>query len=396
MRTALIVFRKELKDTLRDRRTIITMILIPLLLFPLMIGLSSKFITTHEAEAQARTLHVGLLCRENAAGFTVLLAGEEDVATTGIGNLDQGRELVLADSIDALIAFAPDFDSTVAAMGQGGVLVYMKETEERAIESARITGLLDAYEEELRTERFRLLGLSTTVYDVLSRESVNLATPKERLADIVGGILPYMFVIFCFMGSMYPAIDLAAGEKERGTLETLLSSPVNRMPILAGKFGVVVLTGITSASVSLLGLYAGIRYASAVPQEFVDMVMSILEPASILLLISLLLPLTVFFAALLLSISFMARSFKEAQSMIGPLYPVVIIPAFIGLMPGMKLSMSTALVPVLNVSLATKAIIAGQAAAGPMALVYLSLAVYAAAGLFLCSRIFARESAIFR
>jgi sodium transport system permease protein len=396
MRTAWIVFRKELLDTLRDRRTIITMILIPLLLFPLMIGLSSKLITTHETEAQARMLQVGVLCRDNAGGFCDLLAGEEGVSVQAVGDLSQGRELVLADSLDALIAFSQDFDSTVAAMGQGGVAVYMKQTEERAIEAARITGLLDAYGEELRSERFRLLGLSTTVYDVISTENVNLATPKERLADIVGGVLPYMFVIFCFMGSMYPAIDLAAGEKERGTLETLLTSPVNRLPILAGKFGVVVLTGITSAVVSLLGLYAGIRYASAVPQEFVDMVMSILEPSSILMLISLLFPLTVFFAALLLSVSFLARSFKEAQSMIGPLYPVIIIPAFIGLMPGMELSASTALVPILNVSLATKAIIAGQVPAGPMALVYASLAVYAAAGLFLCSRIFARESAIFR
>jgi sodium transport system permease protein len=396
MRTALIVFRKELLDTLRDRRTIITMILIPLLLFPLMIGLSSEFITTHETEAQARMLQVGVLYRDNAAGFSDLLAGEADVSVQAVGDLSQATELVLADSLDALIAFSQEFDSTVAAMGQGGVAVYMKQTEDRAIEAARITGLLDAYGEVLRTERFRQLGLSTAVYDVISSESVNLATPKERLADIVGGILPYMFVIFCFMGSMYPAIDLAAGEKERGTLETLLTSPVNRMPILVGKFGVVVLTGITSAAVSLLGLYAGIRYASAVPQEFVDMVMSILEPSSILLLISLLFPLTVFFAALLLSVSFLARSFKEAQSMIGPLYPVIIIPAFIGLMPGMELSASTALVPILNVSLATKAIIAGQAAAGPMALVYASLAVYAAAGLFLCSRIFARESAIFR
>jgi len=396
MSTARIVFLKELRDTLRDRRTLVTMILVPLLLFPLMIGLSSSFITSHEAEAQERTLRVGLLSRGNAEGFADLAAGEEGVAVVPVSDPDRGRSLVLADSLDALVAFSADFDSTVAALGQGEILVSMKQTEERQIEAERILGLLDLYGETLREERFRRLGLDPSVYFVLSAETVNLATTQERLADVIGGILPYMFVIFCFMGSMYPAIDLAAGEKERGTLETLLSSPVDRVQILVGKFGVVVLTGITSATVSLLGLYAGIRYASAVPQEFVDMVMSILEPASILLLISLLLPLTVFFAALLLSISFLARSFKEAQSMIGPLYPVIIIPAFIGLMPGMRLTAGTAVVPILNVSLATRAIISRQIPAGAMALVYASLAAYAAAALLLCSRVFARESAIFR
>jgi len=396
MSTSSIVFRKELKDTLRDRRTLITMILFPLLLFPVMMSLSSSFIVSHEVEALARTLRIGVLQGGGASGFASLAGGEEGVEVVPVADAEEGRNLVLADSLDALVAFEEGFDSTVAALGSTGVLVYMKETEDRRIEAGRVLELLDLYDEELREERFRTLGLDPSVCFVLSVETVNLATTQERLADVVGGILPYMFVIFCFMGSMYPAIDLAAGEKERGTLETLLSSPVDRMQILVGKFGVVVLTGISSALVSLLGLYAGIRYASAVPQEFVDMVMSILEPSAILLLFSLLLPLTVFFAALLLSISFLARSFKEAQSYIGPLFPVIIIPAFIGLMPGMRLTAGTALVPILNVSLATRAIIAGKVPAGAMALVYASLAVYAAAALVLCSRIFGRERAIFR
>lgn len=240
MRTARIVFRKELKDTLRDRRTLITMILVPLLLFPVMIGLSSSFITSHEAEAQARTLNVGVLYRGNASGFTELLAAEEGISVSTVTDLDSGVDLVTADSLEALIAFHADFDSVVAMQGTGQVEVYMKLTEERGIEWNRVSGLLETFEEELRTERFGTLGLSTTIFDVVTVGPVNLATQKEQLADIVGGILPYMFVIFCFMGSMYPAIDLAAGEKERGTLETLLSSPVNRLQILIGKFGVVV------------------------------------------------------------------------------------------------------------------------------------------------------------
>lgn len=396
MKTIFTIFRKELKDSLRDRRTLIMMIVIPLLLFPVLIGLSTRFVISHQVQAQEKTLTVGISDGPGSEGF---LAGlEESDNLTTITGLDPelGSDLVRSDSLDAYILFHGDFQQEVDRLGQGEVTIYSKQTEEREIEAGRILDLLYAYELVLREDRFAVLGIDPDAYHVISVTRENLATSKEQLADVVGGMLPYMFILFCFLGCMYPAIDLAAGEKERGTLETLLTSPVKRMQILTGKFGVVVLTGISSAAVSLVGLYLGIRYVSAIPGELIDLAMSILEPGAIILLLTLLLPLTIFFASIQLTVSFFARSYKEAQSMIGPLMPVVIIPAFIGILPGMKLTVATAMIPVLNVSLATKSIIAGQASPGLMALVYASLFVYAGLGLLLCSRTFGREAAIFR
>ncbi len=394
MKTILTVFRKELKDSLRDRRTVITMIIVPLLMFPVMIGLTSRFIMSHEAKAQVRELKVGVLAGNNAGKFVEMLNEQENILIFEQIQLEEGQALVASDSLNAFIVFHEEFNRQISELGQGEITFYLKETEEREIEIDRILELLGEYEELLRIDRFEALNLDISIIETLAVSKVNLATPKEQLADMVGGILPYMFILFCFMGSMYPSIDLAAGEKERGTLETLLTSPVNRFQILIGKFGVVVLTGISSAAVSLFGLYLGIRYISSIPAEFVDMAMSILEPGSILILLSLLLPLSVFFAGLLLSISFTAKTYKEAQSKIGPLFPVIIIPAFIGMMPGMNLNASTALIPILTVSLATRTIMAGQADVSIMIIVYLSLAVYAGAALFLCSKTFSRESAI--
>jgi sodium transport system permease protein len=157
----------------------------------------------------------------------------------------------------------------------------------------------------------------------------------------------------------------------------------------------VILTGISSAAISLIGLYLGVRYISSIPAEFLNMVLSILKPGTIILLMTLLFPLTVFFAGLMLSLSFTARSYKEAQSKLGPMMPVVIIPAFIGLMPGITFNGFTAIVPILNVTLATKQIIAGQADPLLLTMVYGSLVVYAAAALLICTRVFSRESAIF-
>ena len=121
-----------------------------------------------------------------------------------------------------------------------------------------------------------------------------------------------------------------------------------------------------------------------------------LQWRTIFLLLSLLLPLTVFFAAALLSLSIFAKSYKEAQSVISPLMIVIIVPVFVGLMPGMSLTTTTALIPILNVSLATKAIIAGKETVLLLAETYLSLIFIAAAGLYACAKVFGRESTVFR
>jgi sodium transport system permease protein len=158
----------------------------------------------------------------------------------------------------------------------------------------------------------------------------------------------------------------------------------------------VVLTGIVTAVISILGLYIGIRQSAEIPPELLNAILQMLEARSIILLLSLLLPLTIFFAACLLSLSIFAKSFKEAQSIINPLMVVIIIPAFIGLMPGMTLNAATALIPILNVSLATKEIIAGTISPMILAEVYLSLVALAAVSLWVCTWIFGREGTIFR
>jgi sodium transport system permease protein len=208
--------------------------------------------------------------------------------------------------------------------------------------------------------------------------------------------VPYFFVIFCFLGAMYPAIDLAAGEKERGTMETLLTAPVSRFQILVGKFTVVVLAGILSAAVSMLGVYVAIQQVKEIPPELMQVILGLLDAQTILLVLSLLLPLAIFFAAALLSLSIFAKSYKEAQSMISPLSIVIILPVLAGVMPGVELDTVTALIPVLNVSLATREIIAGTIKPVLLVEVYATLIALASLSLWGCAKWFEREETIFR
>jgi sodium transport system permease protein len=396
MRTVLTVFKKELIDSLRDRRTLIAMVIVPLLLFPLLISISTSMLISHAKEAEAKALRIGLILNGAAADFRDTLAARDDVRLVEGISVEEGRTLVRSDSLDVFLVFDPAFDQQVAELGSGSVTMYHKSTESSSIEKRRVRALLDEYEEALRDARFESLSLDPDIIDVVTVSEENLASAKERLAEEIGGLLPYLIVIFCFTGSMYPAIDLAAGEKERGTLETLLTAPAGRLEILLGKFGVVVLTGIVTALISIFGIYIGIRQSPEIPPEVFDAILGMLEPRSILLLLSLLLPLTVFFAAILLSLSIFAKSFKEAQSTITPLMIFIIVPAFIGLMPGMTLNATTALIPILNVSLATKLIIAGTISPGLLAEVYASLIALAALSMWVCTWIFGREGTVFR
>ncbi|MFQ5630181.1 MAG: ABC transporter permease subunit [bacterium] len=385
MYSFLTIFKKELIDTLRDRRTIIAMIIIPLALFPVIFGIWTNIQKSMVKKAKEKTLKVAVISNDSETQKLIDIIMQNSV-----------RSFVQNDSLDGAFVFSKTFDKRVEKLRAGRIKFYFKSTEGDDIEKDRMKDLVNEFEKSLLSIRFEKLDLDETIGTAVNLVEVDITSKKERIGKAIGAFLPYIFVIFCFMGSMYPAIDLAAGEKERGTIETLLTAPVNRFVILLGKFGVVVLTGVGSALVSIIGLYLGIRQAGEIPPEIIDVILGILELKSIVLLLSLLLPLTMFFAGALLSLSMFAKTFKEAQSIITPFNFVIILPVLIGLIPGITLNTTTALIPILNVSLATKAIIAGTIKMGLLAEVYVSLALLAGLSLFAASKIFLRETVIFR
>ena len=198
------------------------------------------------------------------------------------------------------------------------------------------------------------------------------------------------------MGAMYPALDLGAGEKERGTLETILSSPATRLDIVLGKFLVVMLAAFITAFIALGGMYFGIQTFPDLEPWVLEIVNQMLTLKNIALIMSLILPISAFFSALLLGLSIYAKSFKEAQSIVGPLNIAIIFPALIGTLPGIELNAITSLIPILNVSLASKDIIAGTINPYYMLEVYLSLIIFAGLAIFWCVNWFNLESTIFR
>ena len=399
------LIKKEFLDIVRDRRTLVMSLAIPLLIFPVMMVVANKVQTSNRKSALEKVMDVALISNGAGEAFRKALLREgtlltkkgsirlrEDVA------LEEGRQLIESGDLDVLVLFDRDFERAMAASLPGRISVYYKRTADAGwAERDRIRKLLKAYDDELYDVRMAELGLdAATILRPVEINEFNLATEKEALAGAAGRILPYMFIMFAIMGVIHLATDLAAGERERGTLETLFTIPAGRLQIFFAKFLVVVTSGFVSGAVTLGSMYLGLRLMDKGLGELNKAISSLLEPVMILAVLGLIRPLTVFFAAIAMTISVYAKSFKEAQSLMAPLIMVSIMPLAVSMVPGMELSAKTAMVPILNVSLAIKAIIGDSAEFLHLVMVYGSLIAISLVGIYLCSFMFKREAAVFR
>ncbi len=397
MNRTITIAKKEFTDVLRDKRTILMMIVMPLLAIPLLMTIMIKVVQRQERKADEEQIDLAVVGAGYAPGFfETLQADSQFVIREDVREADF-ESLIREDSLDAGIVIPPDFQDRIGADEQASIALYYRSSSSFKVAEQRLRGAVDSYDEEIVDGRIRRLSLDPNLFDAISIEARDISTMQEVLGKTVGGFLPYMFVIFMFTGAMYAGIDLSAGEKERGTLETLLSSPASRLEIVLGKFVVVAAIGIASALISMLGLYIGVRVAvGEIPPEALDVVWDILNWKVVAMIATLLLPLAAFFAAMILALAIQAKSFKEAQSILTPFSIVIILPVAFGLLPGIELNAQTAMIPILNVSLATKEVIAGTINPVHLAISYVSLFALAAASLWFCVVWFNREETLFR
>ena len=397
MKLLAIIFKKELKDMLRDRRTLFFMVVMPFLVIFLIFNLSMRLGMDMEKRAQEKELRVAVFSAQPLPGFLRLLQKGDKVKIETRVPRTEINKAVNDGRLDFAISFPDDFSEALDREASSEVGIYYKaSTSENERALGRVHKVIEAYGKQLLNARLQKKNLDVAFVEPLRIDDRDVSSVREKIGQRLGGMFPYFFVIFCFLGAMAPAIDLAAGEKERGTMETLLVSPATRLQIVLGKFLVVTASGIFTALSSVLWLFLIFRQSKAIPPEVLSGILKIIEWESLLLLFSMIIPLCAFFAAILLSVSVFAKSYKEAQSIIAPLNIMIIIPVLIGIFPGIKLNAATALIPILNISLATKEIIAGTIAPLLMAEVFLVLFALAAVGLIFCTRWFNRESVIFR
>lgn len=390
------IFKKELIDVLRDRRTLMFMVVIPILITPLLIIGSIKFQEYQNKKSEEKILKIAYINESEDSLTKQLLSDQKGVKIIEGVPIDSIESYIKSDSLQGGLYLGKGFLKKIKTNSSGDVKIYYKSSDLMSKSKKRIQAALDIYKEKIIAERLKQLNVDRQILEPINITNIDMATAKETLGKAVGGFIPYVLVMFIFLGAMYPAIDLGAGEKERGSLETLLSSPATKFEITMGKLLVVSLTGIVSGLVSVLGISSSLFFIDKIPVQIQETILELINPFMIFSIIILMIPIAIFFASMLLSISFYARSFKEAQSLMGPLNMVIIVPLFLSLGPGMEMDHATALMPLINVGLLTKEILAGSVELIYFIETLFSLLFCAAIGIWFSVFWFKKENTIFR
>jgi sodium transport system permease protein len=442
-----LVYFKEMKDILRDKRTLRLMILVPMVFYPLMsFGVTSLAMgmAKKQAAKAAPVLVVG--CEQGSIVDSLLTASEERVLlvdeasfSADVALLDRAEYAAavnhlaawqldpregLSDTlkaafyysaikgkiVDCVVELPADFDLRVQSPESLAVTVYYDEQEFRSdAAESKVRKALESWRDALSVS----LLVQSGVHDAAARHALmpftlaltDVAPAEKKTGFFLALMLPYMIVLMVMLGAMYPAIDLTAGEKERGTLETILASPVGRTEVTMGKFLCVFSAAMAtvilgSLSMTITSSFGAMQMSDAAAQGTAPGFALSVNPMSIFIVILLMIPTAVLFSAALLAISVMARSYKEAQSYISPLMFLVILPSMIVFMPGVELNTQLALVPVSNIALGVRAAMLtakGEAFPwGNLGLVLISTTVYAGVALFMVRQMFNKESVLFR
>lgn len=383
------LLRKELIDSLRDRRTLVMMLVVPLLLYPSLLLLIGFLTTAGKARLAKTELPVALVGAE--AGQ--LLPPEARPPLTPVTSMDrQEAEQALRDTRIWAFVDVPAGSLEAIARGEQAkvALVYTKRHDKSMEAHERLTRALQKQAGHFLVQRLEQAKLPKTFGEPLRTEALDLDFRSDLGPLLASRMLPAILLVMLFMGALYPAIDVTAGEKERGTLETLLVAPVRPMEVMLAKYLTVSLIAVLVATLNLVAMAAtfrlGLSFAEGVT---VSLRMSAAQVAMMLLALA---PAACMASAVSLAVASLARSFKEAQSLLSPVMIIASIPGIAANMPGIELNHLTALAPLLNVALLVKGAVLGTATWSHLALVLASVSLCAGIAIWMAANAFKSEA----
>ncbi len=386
-----VLLGKELLDVVRDRRTLVLTIALPVLLYPGILLLMGAIVAAGTARLKSEPLTVAVVGDETLA----LLAREPLPAKTTYQRLPRAEaEALLRDQkVAALVEATPGVEGALRGGGQVVVTVGYTKRFDRSMEGLdRLRPVVEGLNRRSLAVRLEARELTLDFVQPVKLEPVDLDFQKDLGPLIASKLLPMVLLMMLILGALYPAVDLTAGEKERGTLETLLVSAVRPVDIMAAKYLTVSAIAVVTALANLGAMAAtfglGLSLGGPVTTTFT------LTGGQVLVMLACLVPAALLLSGVSLAVASTARTFKEGQSLMTPVMLVCLAPALVSQMPGIELTTLTALVPLLNVALLIKAAVLGTATVGQVALTAVSVLAFAALALWLAARAF--NSEVFR
>ncbi|MDD3190759.1 MAG: ABC transporter permease [Candidatus Pacebacteria bacterium] len=404
----LTIWKKELRDTVRDRRTLVSMILVPMLLMPVIMLGMFKFMSEQAAKQQTQIAKISIVGGDYAPQLAEAIKSREGVEIAEV-DVQNYKQSVAEGRIDAAVVIPEDFQDRIAGEKAVNLELVSKSTNANAANAfAAVSFVVADFNAGLLEGRFTARDINADILSGVTIVPEDLATEQEVGGFVLAMLLPLLIVMWSIVGGQYTAIDVSAGEKERKTLEALLLTPVKRIDVVFGKFLAVSTVAIISVVTAIGSLYFSFSYAGdlGIPMEEGNGLSMggaggsglgfSIEPQVALLLFIVSLFLVLMFSAVILSISIYAKSFKEAQSYIGPAYIVVILPvALVNSVPGFEPVFWMFALPAVNAVLLFKELFMGAYDWGHISLTLFSLIIYSIIAILIAAKTYSKESVLF-
>lgn len=385
MRELKAVVRKELRDALRDRRSLLSALLYPLL-GPLLIFVMFSYIA--DTHTQERPLKLAVIGQDNAPTLIRYLEHQgvqiEDPPADPLAAVRDGE-------IDVVLDIPADFGEEFRAARPASVRLILDDSNAASKTSIKRTQrLLVGYSQQVGSLRLLARGVDPSLVNAINIEELDLATPQKEAASLLG-MLPMFVLLAAFIGGMYVATDATAGERERGSLEPLLCNPVSRRTLVIGKW----LAATAFAGVSIvLTLALSLLALTFVPLDELGVVLE-LGPVEIAGVLAATVPIALLAAAAQLLLATFARTFKEAQTYLSLMMLVPMIPGVVMSIKPIHSALWMMPIPLLGQQVLLMDVLRGEpTSALDFALTGLSAAVLTVVCLLINARLLERETIV--
>ena len=406
-KTAFTLYKKEILDLLRDKKTVIVMILVPILLYPAMMLLSLLIMKGLATDSVERTYTVGIVESEVSMDIYDILTDEKDDLEYHFNKvdyftLDAAKNALMNKKIDLIIESNPLSDASGIYSDDelfGLTFYHMASNTQSNNAYQNAKEVFNAYSSKIRKEAFdKVYTDSESVLNPIPMKTESISSKEENAGSLIGMILPFILIISILTGAIYPAIDATAGERERGTLETIMTLPVRKSEIMISKFLSVSTIAVFSALLNLLSMFGMmlimVKIVDLQGLGLTDFQYSQFVPAFISLLLCL--PIfSMFASAVSLCICIFAKSFKEANNITSPILIVFMFAAMASILPTIELNFKTAMIPVTNIALLIKSVFSLDYDIKLVAVVLFSNLAYCIIMVILMSVFFSSEEVLF-
>ena len=386
------IFRKDLVETLRDRRTVVMAFVVPALIYPLLFTLLGSVASDKRGELERTRVRV-------AAWGPVPSSALRAVEQQARADIVDRREQLPANpesEARALVSSKKVHVVLLTPSGSAGASIPIRvlsdstDVDSDAMER-RVSRALTDHDAELLRQRMTALGQDAAAAKPLDVHEDDLADAARRGASLAATLLPYLLLVLVATSGFYAALDLTAGEKERGTLQTLLTAPVRSVEIVAGKYLAVLALTLAATVCNLGSIALTLSRATAAIDRAARFSLGLSSAAAIFFTV---LPAALLIVAILMAVGVLARSYREGQSYLMPILILVILAGFASFLPGAELTAGTSLIPLLNVTLLVHDLLVGKAGPTQVMVVWAVSLAWAVLGIVLTARVFQTEQVL--